>query len=192
MWGCGSMFEWKILAAIFAVLIVASSALVSNSGIKDAFLNSTGNIGDWVKGSPLGSLFTTPEKTVSDVMIVLSAEEFDLEMESPVNITAGDSSVMNFVGTLSINLEENRTRAVPSDSAIVVNLVTEEAEIKGVTISRLVIEDIDFMVQSEKTNISATNDRIEIYDFSGDIRIGREIQLSGNVTKVKDEKWSIG
>ena len=41
------MFEWKILAAIFAVLIVLSSALVGSTGIKDLFLIKSEHSGDY-------------------------------------------------------------------------------------------------------------------------------------------------
>lgn len=186
------LFEWKILAAIFAVLIVASSALVSNSGIKDMFLNSTGSLGDWMDGSPFGSLFSTPEKTVNTVVITLSAENIVIEMENPVNITAGDSSVLNFKGMLDLKPRENKTRLVYSDSDLVLNLKLEGAEIKNVKITKLVLEDIDFVVSSEKTNITGSNDKIEIYDFYGDIKITDVVELSGNVSRVKDGKWSIG
>jgi len=186
------LFEWKILAAIFAVLIVASSALVSNTGIKDMFLNSTGNLGDWMKGSPFSSLFATPEKVSNRVVIVLSAEQLELGFENPVNITAGESSVMNFKGTVDINLEENKTKLLPEGSDMVLDLKLEETLIKDVSIPKLVFDEIDFMVQSEKTNITATNDRIEIYDFYGDLRITDVVELSGNVSRVNDEKWSIG
>ncbi len=186
------LFEWKILAAIFAVLIVASSALVSNSGIKDMFLNSTGNLGDWMEDLPFGNMFSTPEKSMNAVVITLSAENIALEMVDPVNITAGDSSVLNFRGALTLNLVDNKTLLVPSDSDIVMDLRLEGSEIKNVRLTTLIIEDIDFVVSSDKTNISASNDKIEIYDFYGDIRITDVVELSGNVSKVKDDKWSIG
>ena len=38
------LLEWKILAAIFAVLVVTSGALVSNTGIKDTFFNTTTDV----------------------------------------------------------------------------------------------------------------------------------------------------
>jgi hypothetical protein len=186
------LFEWKILAAIFAVLIVASSALVSNTGLKDMFLNSTGSLGDWMHGSPFSSLFATPEKITSGVVIVLDAEELELGFGDPVNITAGESSVLNFRGVLELNLQENKTKLVPEDSELVLDLRLEEMQISDVKISSLVLENIDFVVRSEKTNITATDDRIEIHDFCGDVKVTDVVELSGNVSKVKDEKWSIG
>ncbi len=186
------LFEWKILAAIFAVLIVASSALISNTGIKDMFLNSTGNLGDWLKGSPFNSFFATPEKGSSRVVIVLSADHLELGLETPVNITAGESSVTNFKGTVDIDLEENRTKLLPEGSDMVLNLKLDETVIREVSIPSLIFDEMDFVVQSEKTNITATNDKIEIYDFYGDITITDVIELTGNVSKVNDEKWSIG
>jgi hypothetical protein len=64
--------------------------------------------------------------------------------------------------------------------------------IKNVDIPSLIIESIDFVVQNENTNITGTDDKIEIHDFFGNVRITDVIELSGNVSKVKDDKWSIG
>jgi hypothetical protein len=186
------VFEWKILAAIFAVLIVASSALVSNSGIKDMFLNSTGSLGDWMEGSPFDSLFQTPEKTTNAVVISLVNENIELEVTEPVNITMGKSSIMNFRGMLNVLFESNMTELKPSDSDLVMNIKLEETEIKNIKIPIFILEDTDFTVSSEKTDITASDDKIEIYDFHGDIRITDAFELTGNVSKVKDDKWSIG
>jgi hypothetical protein len=189
------MLEWKILAAIFAVLIVLSSALVSNTGIKDFFLNSTGDFGDSIQGSPFdwfSSLFSTPQKEVNAVEIKLITGNITLEMGSPVNITAGTSNILNFKGSVSLNFRENSSTFQPADSDIRLDTELEKTVIKEVRFSKLVLQNIDFVVTSEKTNITGSDDKIEIYDFSGDITVTDHILLSGNVTKVKDEQWSIG
>ncbi|UCD02649.1 MAG: hypothetical protein JSV63_02545 [Candidatus Aenigmatarchaeota archaeon] len=186
------MFEWKILAAIFAVLIVAASALVSNSEIKDMFLNSTGTLGDWMKGSPFGSLFSAPEKTTSDVVITLSGGNVQLVIDKPVNITSEVSSVRNFMGTMDIILDENKTMLVPKDSDLVLDLQLEDMEVKNVNVPSLVLERMDFVVEYDNTNITGTDEKIEIHDFYGDLKITDVIELSGNVSKVKNDKWSIG
>ena len=186
------MFEWKILAAIFAVLIVASSALVSNIGIKDMFLNSTGNLGDWMEGLPFGSLFSAPEKTTNPVVITLSGGNIQLLIDSPVNITSESSSVRNFVGTMDIILDENKTILSPKDSDLVFDLKLDNMFVSSVNVPSLVLENMDFVVQNDNTNITGTDDKIEIHDFYGDLTVTDVIELKGNVSKVKDDKWSIG
>ncbi len=186
------LFEWKILAALFAILIVTSSALVSNSGVKDMFLNSTGSLGDWMDGAPFGSLFTTPEKTTTEVVIKLQARSIELEMSSPVNITANSSSIKNFKGMLGVNLARNTTSLSYAESDFELDLNLRDVLITDVRITSLVLDDMNFVVSSDKTNISATNDKLEIYDFYGDIRISDVVELSGNVSRVKSGAWTIG
>jgi hypothetical protein len=186
------MLEWKILAAIFAVLIVLSSALVSNTGIKDFFLNATGNLGDWVHGSPFGSLFTTPQKKVNQVAIKLMADNMTFEMETPINITAGKTSISNFKGSVNFNFRKNSSTFQPADSDLRFGTELSGTVMKDVKIQKLVLTGIDFTVIGEKTNITASNDNIEIYDFSGDITVEDRVLLTGNVSRVKDEQWSIG
>ncbi len=116
----------------------------------------------------------------------------ELAIENPVNITSEESSVRNFRGTMNIILQENRTILTPSDSNMVLDLKLEGMEIKNVNVPSLILEGVDFVVQNENTNITGTDDKIEIHDFYGSIRITEAIELSGNVSRVKDEKWSIG
>jgi hypothetical protein len=185
------MLEWKILAAIFAVLIVSSSALISNSGIKDLFMNSTGSLGDWMQGNPFGSIFSTPEKSIHVVTITLHADNINLDIESPVNITVGESSIKNFRGKAGFDFWKNTSHLLPSESAITIEMPMEKTVIKDFGIKKLVLEEVDFVVKSEKTDISASGERIEIYDFYGDVTITDAVELSGNVSMVKDGKWSI-
>lgn len=185
------LLEWKILAAIFAVLIVVSSALVGSTGIRDMFMNSTGNLGDWLSESPLGSFFSTPQKVETRVMIKLIADNLTLDLEAPVNISAGKSGIYNFKGSARFDFMANSSEFVPTGSDIRLNTELGSTDIVGVKISRLILKDVGFVVTSEKTNITATGDDIEIYDFSGDIHVTDHVLLDGNVSKVKDNQWSI-
>jgi len=186
------MLEWKILAAIFAVLIVLSSALVGSSGIKDFFLNATGNLGDWMHGSPFGSLFSTPQKGMNHVVIKLMADNVTLIIETPVNVTAGTASILNFKGTVSLDFRKNSSTFLPAGSDIRLDTELGGTTMHDVRISKLILKNIDFVVTSEKTNMTASDDSIEIYDFSGEIAVTDHVLLSGNVSKVNDEQWSIG
>ena len=185
------LLEWKILAAVFAILIVASSALVGNSGIKDTFLNSTGNIGDWLGGSPFGSIFSTPEKGTVAVAITLKAGSIGLVMESPVNVTAGDAKMENFKGPVSFDFDAGTSSFVLDGSDFTIEKKLEETTITGVSMKELVLEGIDFVVKSENTEITGSGEKIEIYDFAGDIYVNDSVVLTGNVSLVKDGKWSV-
>jgi hypothetical protein len=188
------LLEWKILAAIFAVLIVVSSALVSNTGIKDIFMNSTGNLGDWLKGSPFSSLFPTPEKTVYQVRVELISSNITLSMESPVNITSEGANMQNFRGLISLRFAGNATSAefMPAGTDFRFDLSLKETRIENVKIANMILDNVGFIINSENTNITATDDRIEIYDFCGTVTIKDSVVLDGNFSRVKDEQWSIG
>ncbi len=193
--GRKGMLEWKILAAIFAVLIVVSSALVSNTGIKDFFMNTTGDFEDSTSGSPLDwltSFFSTPEKVTNPVTIKLMTGNMSLDIATPVNITAGTAGIANFKGSVKLDFKKNSSVFMPAGSDIRLDMGLDGTEIRDVQISQLILRGIDFVVTSEKTNITASDDDIEIYDFLGDIVITDHVLLTGNVSKVKDEQWSIG
>ncbi len=185
------LLEWKILAAIFAILIVASSALVSNMGMKDVFLNSTGDMGDWMDNMPFGSLFTTPEKETTWVKIDIKSGQVGIVMESPVNITSVSSEIKNFKGDIDIDFSTNSSKFVLSGTDFVLDTRLERTEIKGVGISSLILENVNYLVESEKTSVTGTDDKIEIYDFYGDITIDGSLILEGNVSVVKNGKWTI-
>ncbi len=185
------LLEWKILAAIFAVLIVVSSALVGSTGLKDFFMNSTGSVGDWWSEAPFGSFFSTPQKGSTGVLINLFADNITLDMEAPVNITAAKSSITNFKGSAMFDFRENSTEFVPTGSDIRLRTELGPTTIRDVRISRLVLTDVGYTITSEKTNITASGDDIEILDFFGDIHVTDHVLLDGNVSKVKDEQWSI-
>jgi len=188
------LFEWKILAAIFAVLIVLSSAFAASSGVKDFFFNLTSGLGGFMKGSPFGQASGGPvtEKTPNYVTIMIVADNITLNMDSPVNITTGRDRVDNFKGTLNLVFDGNASELIPSGTDLRLNLVMTGAEIAAIKIPKLAFKGVDFSVTSEKTNITATGDDIEITGFNGDIRITDYLTLTGNVTKAGNDKWSIG
>jgi hypothetical protein len=186
------LFEWKILAAIFAVLIVLSSAFAASTGVKDFFLNLTGNLGGLMNGSPFGSFFSSPPKATNYVEVRLFADNISLAMETPVNITAGGSSIDNFKGVIKFDFAGNSTELLPAGSDMRIAMGLKATSVNNVKLPKLVLSGIDFSVTSEKTNITAPKENLEIYDFSGEIRVTDHVLLSGNVTKVKDDTWSIG
>lgn len=186
------LFEWKILAAVFAVLIVLSTAVVSNTGMKDFFMNMTGNLGGLMGESPFGSLFSTPQKEVNRVEIKLITGNITLNMETAVNVSVGSSNLENFRGAIILDFNEKSSRFRPLGSDMHIDMELQETVIRNVRIQKLSFDAIDFVITSEKTNISGSGERLEIHDFSGDIIITDHVLLSGNVTKAKNGKWSIG
>ena len=187
--------EWRILAAIFAVLVVLSSVLVTSTGIKDLFFNTTKGFGDSFKGSPLdwfSSLFSTPQKGVNKVEIKVMTGNITLNIEKPANITYGKTNIANFKGVVTFDFMGKSSAFLPAGSDIRLETELAETSIKSVHMPVLIMNNIDFVVTSEKTNITASNEKIEIYDFFGDLTVTDAVLFSGNVTKVKDEKWSIG
>ena len=187
--------EWRILAAIFAVLVVLSSVLVTSTGIKDLFFNTTKGFGDSFKGSPLdwfSSLFSTPQKGVNTVEIKVMTDNITLNIEKPANITYGKTNIANFKGVVTFDFMGKSSTFLPVGSDIRLETELAETSIKSVHMPVLIMNNIDFVVTSEKTNITASNEKIEIYDFFGDLTVTDAVLFSGNVTKVKDEKWSIG
>jgi len=183
--------EWKILAAIFAILIVLSSALTLNTGLKDFILGLGGNLGDLFRGSPLLPGDTTAKVTIP-VEIRLSGDNISLSLDQAVNITYGGSTIENFRGTAVFNLAGKSAMLLPAGSDMRISAGPGGMLIKNAKIPQLRLAGVDFSARSEKTNVTESNGDIEIDGFSGDIRASDSLVFSGNVTRVRDEKWAIG
>ena len=184
------LLEWKILAAIFAVIIVASSVIMTNEGVKGFLFNLTGGMSDWLSGSPFGGVFSAPQKVVSTVSIKLVSDNITLDLDSPVNVTTSSLEIVSFAGVINFDFVKNSTELVP-DSGPVIKMGLEGMLIEDVKISRLKYSMMDFVIKSENTSISAI-DCIEILDFSGDVKINGHDLLTGNVSKARNGQWSIG
>lgn len=183
--------EWRILAAVFAILIVLSSALTLNTGLKDFILGLGGNLGDLFRGSPLSPGISLAAGQIP-VEIRLYGENITLSLDSPVNITSGGSAIENFRGSAIFNLTGRSSVLIPAGSDARITMETKDMLIRGVSIPLLRLSGIDFSVTSEQTNITTPKGDIEIQGFSGDMRASNFLMLFGNVTKVKDDKWVIG
>ncbi|MFH0956506.1 MAG: hypothetical protein V1813_01440 [Candidatus Aenigmatarchaeota archaeon] len=192
------LLEWKIFAAIFAVLIVASSAVFGGGGMGSALFNSTGGGFDW--GSlPFGSLFSHANETQemapaveNDVVIELMVDSINFALESPVSITSGDSEMSNFTGSVDFDFLTNSSLFIPSGSTFTMKKPIAVTEISGVTIESLVLEKADYSVVSGGSTTAGKDDRIEIQGFSGTITASGKLTLSGTVSSVTNGKWKIG
>jgi hypothetical protein len=106
-------------------------------------------------------------------------------------VSTQESTLSNFEGPMTVDFSRNSSIFELAGTDFVLDTKLSETRIEHVTITKLILEDVDYVVDSEKTSVSGTDDKIEIYDFFGDIEINRSLTLEGNVSLVKDGKWSI-
>jgi hypothetical protein len=191
------LLEWKIFAAIFAVLIVASSAVFGGSGFNSTFFNSTG--GGLDLGSlPFASLFSHTEEdakapvTQNDVVVELMVERMPFSFGSPVQITSGDFEMTNFTGSVEFDFLANTSLFTPSGSGITIRKATGVTQVNGAAIESLVLESADYSVLSGGSDTTGKDDRLEIQGFSGTITASDRITLAGTVSSVTNGKWKIG
>ncbi len=175
------MFDWKILAASFAALLVVSSVLVGGFGFTDIL----DNLNDWLGGSPFGGFVAAPVRATKPVTVILFPEYFELPLDG-VNFSAGDTGFEDFTGTLRANLSSETVSLSPGDTLFRVTLPLSDLAIDDVKIGRLSLEDTNFHVISHALDTSGENASLEVYDFSGKLSITQElVRLDGNVTAVK-------
>jgi len=73
------------------------------------------------------------------------------------------------------------------------NLALKNLKIEDVDIDDIVLEHIDYVVISEGSNITGSNEKIEITGFKGSISVtDSAVLFEGNVSIVRNGKWSIG
>ncbi len=183
--------EWRILAAIFAILIVLSSALTLNTGLKDFILGLGGNLGDLFRGSPLlpGDVAA---KSAIPVEIRISGDNISLSLDQPVNITYGGSTIEGFKGVAFFDLARRSAALAPAGTGMRISVGPGGMLIENARIQQIRFSGVDFSARSEKTNVTEPNGDIEIDGFSGDIRASDSLVFSGNVTRVRDGNWAIG
>jgi hypothetical protein len=175
------MFDWKILAASFAALLVVSSVLVGGFGFPDILDKLNELMGD----SPLGGFVSAPIRPTKDVSVIFEPDYFEFSVNS-ASFEAGDSEFTGFSGSIQANLSSNILAFLPDDSGFRLTRPVSEFTIDGVKISRISYEDTSFHVISDALDTSGQNASLEIIDFSGKIGISRSgIRLDGNVTTVK-------
>jgi hypothetical protein len=191
------LLEWKIFAAIFAVLIVASSAIFGGGGVSSGLFNSTGGGLDW--SNMFGSLFPHANETQqtapaveNDVVIELMVGSMTFAFDSPVSITSGDSEMSNFTGNVEFDFTTNSSLFIPSGSTFTMRKPIAVTQIRGATIKSLVLDKADYSVIAGGSDTTGKGDRIEIAGFSGTITASGRITLSGTVNSVTNGKWKIG
>jgi hypothetical protein len=185
------MLEWKILAAAFSALLVISIVLVGNSGIKDTFGGIVGKLTDWLGGSPI-SLPTGGKSGTNQVSLTLYPKTFTLNSETKLNLSLGGSSFENFNGAITFDFQAGKISLQEKGSSLVISSPLQNFTIPDLTLSKLSIEGMKFLVHAQ-TDITSENGNMSIQGFSGTLSLANSsIILSGNVTKITGEGWTVG
>ena len=185
------MLEWKILAAAFSALLVISMVLVGNTGLKDSFGGIVGRLTDWLGGTPISIPGGSGKPGTNAVSITLYPKNFTLTPESKLNLTLGDSHFENFNGLVTFDFQSGKI-SLQEKSGFSVSSLLKDFTVPDLKLSRLQISGMKFTVRTQ-TDISSENGTMDIQGFSGSLSLGNSsIILSGNVTKITGEGWSVG
>jgi hypothetical protein len=186
------MLEWKILAAAFSALLVVSMVLVGNSGIKDTFGGIVGKLTDWLGGTPISLPGGTGKPGTNQVSITLYPKNFTLKPETKLNLTLGESYFENFNGDVSFDFQAGKIYLQEKGSSLLVSSKLQNFTIPDLRLSKLSLKEMKFMVHAQ-TDITSENGTMEIQGFQGVFSLGNSsIILSGNVTKITGEGWTVG
>ena len=173
------MFDWKILAASFAALLVVSSVLVGGFGFQDIL----GKLNEWMGDSPLSGLVTSPTRGTKQVSVTFYPESFQLSVNNAA-FSSGDSEFRSFTGTLDANLTSDEI-ILTQDSGFSATLPLTSTSLSSASISSISLEKTSFSVTSQSLETSGQDVSLEIVGFSGDVTITSEhVQLNGNVTSL--------
>ncbi len=184
------MLEWKILAAAFSALLVVSMVIVGNSGIKDAFGGIVGKLTDWLGGTPIS--IPGGKSGTSQVSITLYPKNFTLKPESKLNLTLGESYFENFNGDVSFDFQAGRISLQEKSTSFVVFSPIQNFTIPDLRISKLSLKEMKFLVHAQ-TDITNENGTLDIQNFQGSFSVANSsIILSGNVTKITGDGWTVG
>jgi len=184
------MLEWKILAAAFSALIVISILLVGNTGAGDMFGGIVGKITDWLGGTP--TPISIGKSGSKEITLSLYPKNFTLSPESKLNLTLGGSYFENYNGDISVDYTSGKIN-LKEKSGLSISSPIQEIEIQNLRISRLSLKDMKFTLMSSQSNISSQSGSLDIQGFSGLFSItNSSITLSGNITKITGDGWSVG
>ncbi len=184
------MLDWRILAASFASLLIISTLIVGDFGIKDILTNIMEKISEWLGSSPFGGFVSTP-KEQHNITLKIYATNLSFEPESKINITSDGVDVVDFSGSVYLDLLENRV-VLNDVSKTQIRFITNEVSMFDVKIGRLELSDIKFDIESENFNLSSESGPVRIYNFFGDALISNSsVIFMGNVSMVSGDGWEI-
>ena len=185
------MLEWKILAAAFSALLVISMVLVGNTGFKDSFGGIVGRLTDWLGGSPVPLPVGSGKSGTNAVSIALYPKAFTLTPETKLNLTLGESRFENYNGVIAFDFQSGKL-TLQEKSGFSVSSPLKDFRIPDLRLSRLQISGMKFTVRSQ-SDISSENGTMDIQGFSGTLSLGNSsIILSGNVSKITGDGWTVG
>lgn len=185
------MFDWKVIVAGLVAVLLVSSVLVGDFGIKDIFSGTVNKISEWLGSSPFGGLFPSPETSHKEVVISLYPESFILVPETTVDISLDSINFTNFKGKITTHFQNN-TICFEESAGLNINMPIQRTKIKNVKIRSIKLENIRYRVVSGESDITNENGTIEITSFSGTVVIeGIFIEFIGNISLVKGSDWSI-
>jgi len=180
------MLDWKILAASFAALLFVSSMLIGGLGITDFFSTIVNKISEWFGSSPFGNVFSSPAKATNEnVDITLYTSVFTLKPDSNINISTDEITLTEFNGEVEADFQSNTLTFKHSNTPLTISTALQETHIINLKLDKLLVENIQLQIKSEKWNITSSNASIEIYDFYGTASItNKSIILKGNVSRL--------
>jgi hypothetical protein len=188
------MLEWKILAAAFSALIVISIVLVGNSDISSRFGGIVNKLTDWLGGTPVslpGGIGKS--SNTNTVSITLYPDNFTLNPDTKLNLILGDSYFEDFNGQATFDFQAGKVYLKEKGSSFTVSSPIQSFSMQDFRISRLTLTGIKFSMVSSQSNIANENGSLDIQDFSGTFSVGNSsITLTGNVTKITGDGWSVG
>jgi len=182
------MFDWKILGATFAALIVVSTLFVGGFGIKDFFSQIFEKISEWLGSSPFSGFQHTKS---THVHFTLYPENFVFSPDSPINITLSTMKINNFKGKINTHFKNNTLLFSEDQTDLKIETEIQNFVAPEVSLKELVFKG-KFIVTSTGSNITAENETISVYNFLGVVSLqNKSIVFSGNVTKIKGRDWEI-
>lgn len=173
------MFDWKILAASFAALLVVSSVLVGGFGFSDIL----GKVNEWMGDSPLEGFVTAPSLSSTPASLTFHPEAFALAVES-TDFSSGDLELTSFTGKIKANLTSGELTLI-QEGGFRATLPLTETTIPKVSLDSLSLESATFSVTSDSLETSGQDVSLEFTGFSGDVTMApTHITLDGNFTSI--------
>ncbi len=186
--------DWKILAASFAALVIVSSIILGGFGLGDFFSDIINTIGGFLGSSPFGGLGASGSEL--SVLILFYPSVFSLETEQAVNLTISPATLEMFDGKITVDYENEIIRLNPENTDLSIELPLQEAIIEDIQFSKIFVEEMDFEIISEESGQTTGTGNVEIFDFSGDFKIGADrVEFNGTSLKISvktgDSEWEL-
>ncbi len=177
------MFDWKIMAASFAALLVVSSVLVGGFGFNDIL----GQLQDWMGDSPLDGLISAPNLGGGNnpASVTFFPDSFSMEV-SGASFDAGGSSLSSFTGAVSANMSSDQLNLQQADTDLIITAPLTRTVIEDASIASVSLEKTKFTVKSDALETSGDGVSLELRGFTGKVTLTPDsVLLDGNFTSVR-------